>query len=334
MNPSISTEPLAVAAFWDTRPGHRKQTSGVLAALSERTKLSVFDFSLPEYGLSSSISDWARLVGHLAGFPVSVPHVPGGLPLPGKYDLIIGTGSHTHVPMILFKKKHGGRLLTCMTPDPLLSGFFDLCIVPEHDRPKPRNNIFLTLGPPNPSPKDGPHNAGMSLVLVGGVDEKSHVWESEATIKRISEIAAKSPEVRLTVSSSPRTPAEMLPALESLCALHPNVKFFRSKDTPSGWVEERYAESALVWVTADSVSMIYEALTAGCAVGVLPVKWKKPDGKIPYGLDRLRQKGLILDFDAWKADPGSWPAPLRLDEAGRAADEILARFFSGQRKIN
>lgn len=327
MSLEIEREPLKVAAFWDTRPGHRKQTSGVLAALAALTPLAVHDVSLPDYSLTASVADWTKLVGHLAGLPVSVPNVGAKMPVPTRFDLIFGTGSHTHVPMILLKRKRGGRLVTCMTPDPLLSGFFDLCLVPEHDRPKPRKNVFLTLGPPNPSPKDGPHRADTGLILVGGVDEKSHVWDSAATVSQISAIAKSHAHVFWTVSSSPRTPADMLPALEWLSGLHSNISFFRSADTPPGWVEERYAESAFVWVTADSVSMIYEALTAGCGVGALPVKWKKPDGKIPYGLQRLRKKGMIIDFDAWLKNPDDRPAPFRLDEAGRSADEILRRFF-------
>ncbi|MBI5844616.1 MAG: mitochondrial fission ELM1 family protein [Deltaproteobacteria bacterium] len=332
MSPDQKTEPLKVAAFWDTRPGHRKQTSGVLTALSARTPIVVHDFSLPYYSLGASVADWAKLVGHLAGLPVSVPHFEANRPVPPRFDLILGTGSHTHVPMTLFKRRLGGRLVTCMTPDPLLSGFFDLCLVPEHDRPKPRENVFLTLGPPNPSPKDGPHRTDTGLILVGGVDEKSHEWDPAATVSQISAIARNHPKVFWTVSSSPRTPADMLPALERLTGLHSNLSFFRSADTPPGWVEERYAESAFVWVTADSVSMIYEALTAGCVVGVMPVKWKKPDGKIPYGLQRLRDKGMIIDFDAWLKNPDDRPTPFCLDEAGRSADEILRRFFPDRLK--
>jgi len=328
----MEREPLKVAAFRDTRPGHRKQTSGVLAALSARAPLIVSDFPLPDYSLTDSVTDWAKLIGHLAGLPVSIPRADENRPSHPRFDLVIGTGSHTHVPMILLKRLLGGRLVTCMTPDPLLSGFFDLCLVPEHDRPKPRKNVFLTLGPPNPSPKDGPHKTDTGLILVGGVDEKSHVWDSAATLSQISAIAQISAHVFWTVSSSPRTPADMLPALEGLSGLHSNLSFFRSADTPPGWVEERYAESAFVWVTADSVSMIYEALTAGCVAGVLPVKWKKPDGKIPYGLQRLRDKGMIIDFDAWLKNPDDRPAPFRLDEAGRSADEILRRFFPDRLK--
>ncbi len=321
----MGEKPIVIAAFRDKRPGHRKQTDGVLAALSALTATEVHGFELPPPGPGVTARDLSRLMLALAGLPVATgPEAPD---VPPRFDLVIGAGSRAHVPMILFQRRRGGRLVTCMTPDALVAGFFDLCLVPAHDRPRPRKNIFVTFGPPNTSRKDGPHDPARGLLLVGGADEKSHAWDSAATLARMEAILDAEQGVAWTISSSPRTPPDMLPLLERLAAAHHGARFFRSADTPPGWVEERYAESGTAWITADSVSMIYEALTAGCRVGVFPVEWKRPDGKFALGLSILHQKGMIRFFDEWKAAPGDWTQPPPLDEAGRCAREILERFF-------
>jgi mitochondrial fission protein ELM1 len=41
--------------------------------------------------------------------------------------------------------------------------------------------------------------------------------------------------------------------------------------TSPDWLPTQLARADQAWVTADSVSMVYEALTAGAAVGVLDV---------------------------------------------------------------
>lgn len=52
-----------------------------------------------------------------------------------------------------------------------------------------------------------------------------------------------------------------------------------------------------VWVTEDSVSMIYEALTAGCRVGVIAMDRLKQD-RITNSVDILLEKKLIANvFD-------------------------------------
>jgi hypothetical protein len=106
-----------------------------------------------------------------------------------------------------------------------------------------------------------------------------------------------------------------------------NVIFYRAEDTPRGWIESAYASHRQVWVTADSVSMIYEALTAGCRVGVLPVRWKNPDNKFQTGIDDLKHHGMVVDFEQWRAG-GELPAvAMPLNEAGRCAEEMVKRWW-------
>ncbi|MFH4347311.1 ELM1/GtrOC1 family putative glycosyltransferase, partial [Acinetobacter baumannii] len=66
---------------------------------------------------------------------------------------------------------------------------------------------------------------------------------------------------------------------------------------PQGWIFEEMQKAEAVWVTEDSVSMIYEALTAGCRVGVIAMDRLKQD-RITNSVDILLEKKLIANvFD-------------------------------------
>jgi hypothetical protein len=75
--------------------------------------------------------------------------------------------------------------------------------------------------------------------------------------------------------------------------------------------------------------MVYEALTAGCSVGVLPVEWLRNDNKFNKSLNFLTREKMIVAFDAWQ-DGAELPAPKDelLDESKRCAEEILRRWWS------
>jgi len=236
--------------------------------------------------------------------------------------------------MLLTKKPQSGRsgqqqrLVTCMTPDVLLRKKFDLCFVPVHDEPAAEDNIFITVGPPNTLRYVGKHQDDRGLILVGGVDVKSHIWKSEEVAAQILIIIDRNPALYWTISSSPRTPEKTCQALETMAASMPNVTFYRASETPSGWIEEQYALNRTVWVTADSISMVYEALTAGCSVGVLPVEWVHSDNKFIKSLNFLTKKEMIIAFEAWQQGTSM---PDRkdelLNESKRCAEEILRKWW-------
>ena len=91
----------------------------------------------------------------------------------------------------------------------------------------------------------------------------------------------------------------------------------------AGW-PARWRAGRDVWVTEDSVSMIYEALTAGCRVGLLPLP-RKSAGRLHRAVDRLIEEGFVCgrnDLDAGM----ELPAPPRtLDEANRCAGLLLEK---------
>ncbi|MBI9084064.1 MAG: mitochondrial fission ELM1 family protein [Desulfobacterales bacterium] len=312
-------KPLAIIAFFDGRPGHEKQTRGVLAALARLTSLTVAERRVDRPGAVTTAGRW---LGYLAGTVVG--RRPEQAPAA---DLIIGTGTSTHIPMLLAKKRWGGRAVTCMTPNRPLARAFDLCFVPRHDRTRPAANIVFTTGPPNPLVYGTGHDPNQGLVLVGGVDPKSHVWHTDDVVDRIACMIEKEPDRHWTLASSPRTPEETEARLDRLARDRPTVSFFRAADTLPGWIEKAYGQSAVVWVTADSISMVYEALSAGCRVGILPVAWKRRRGKFQRSENYLLENRLVTSYETWLENGRMADRPPRLDEAGRCAEEILRRWW-------
>jgi uncharacterized protein len=311
--------PLNVVCYSDGRPGHEKQSRAILAALERITPLSVF------YMKIDAIEGYKRLLNGLYSVIFASHHRKHRLSK--NIDLILGTGSSTHLPMVGLKMRTRSRLVTCMTPEPWLRSRFDLCLVPRHDRPKKRRNFFTTFGPPCLVPDGVDQDPHKGLILVGGVDPKSHHWDTGDIISRVEGLISGTRDTYWTISSSPRTPSDAIQALTAVAKSKKNVIFHRAEDTPGGWIESAYASHSQVWVTADSVSMIYEALTAGCRVGVLPVRWKKPQNKFQTGIDDLKGHGMVVDFEQWRARGELPAASMPLNEAGRCAGEMVKRWW-------
>jgi len=310
--------PLEIVSFFDGRLGHEKQTRGVLDALGRLTPVRIETIRVAPPNFKTVCLNWFNyLVSPAARFIKSDCQA----------DLIIGTGTGTHLPMLVYKQKCGARVVTCMTPDFFLKGAIDLCFVPRHDRQKPAMNIFFTLGPPSTVLLSDAHDPGKGLILVGGLDPKSHYWRSETVLKQVENILSRNQRMQWTISSSPRTPRETIQQLERLAGQSSGAIFFRAEDTPAGWIEAQYAQNEVVWVTADSMSMIFEALTAGCRVGILPVKWKHRNNKFQESIDHLLENNYVTAYSSWLAEGGPMAKPGRLDEASRCAREILRRWW-------
>jgi uncharacterized protein len=312
--------PLTVTAFMDGRPGHEKQTKGILAALAMATPVDVTFRTVKPGAFFRGFMDWIRYFGCcLVPVKTSVKSEP--------IDLVIGTGSYTHVPMLALKKRSGAKLVTCMSPSFPFIRHMDLCFVPEHDRKQPDDNIFATIGPPNTSESKGEHCPEKGLILIGGIDEKSHRWSTDRILTQIRTILEKESATTWTISSSPRTPEDTNLALEQLAGENTTVLFFRSESTPSGWVEDQYDENYTVWVTADSISMVFEAITAGCRVGILPIEWKEKDNKFKRSVDYLVAHRWVTSFEQWEVRMEMTAPEANLDEATRCAREILNRWW-------
>jgi mitochondrial fission protein ELM1 len=317
---SETTRELRIIALLDGRPGHEKQTMGIIQALQVRGPVQIIRINVKSFSLIDALIQTCRL--YLPGGGSSHPHI-------GKGDLLIGTGSRTHLPMLLYKKKYAIPAITCMTPPMHLRSRFDLCFVPEHDGRSEEKNIMLTVGASNCSQNKRKHREECGLILLGGVDTKSHHWDSPQVLKMVEKIAKTDSQKFWTVSSSPRTPQDTVAMVKQLTDKYGNIEFFDYRNTPPGWIEEQYDKNSVVWVTADSISMIYEAMTAGCKVGIFPMRWLRENSKFKRNENVLLEKKLVTPFTFWEQGNMTQNQNIELNEAQRCADRILQKWWPG-----
>lgn len=295
---------LVVWRLSDGKPGHDKQSLGLAAALARLAPAETHHLPLD----TRHRGPWAWLRGSF--------QAGDGLPDP---NLILAAGHATHFALLAARRARGGRAVVLMRPS-LPLGLFDLCLIPEHDRSPARANVILTRGALNTVVPSADHDPGRGLILIGG-PSTHYRWDDRRVAGQVGEIAAAAPGVHWTLTTSRRTPASFLPAL----AAWPNLRIAQVDQTPAGWLEAELAASGPVWVSPDSVSMVYEALTAGCAVGLLDLT-ADPDSRVARGMAGLTAAGLVTPLAVWRAGQTLAAPAAPFDEADRCARLILARW--------
>jgi len=239
------------------------------------------------------------------------PH--SSLPPP---DLILGAGHATHLTMLAARRAQGGRAVVLMKPS-LPRRWFDLCIVPEHDNIAPDACTLVTQGALNRVRASHPRQPDRGLILIGGASPHFE-WNNEAIALQIQSILANTPDVQWTLADSRRTPSEFMAKLSP----HPRLQYISHTTTAPDWLRDQLEHAATVWVTPDSASMVYEALTAGAEVGVfdLPVN---PRSRVGWAIARLVDQQRITRFISWCAHGKLHPNLQPLAEADRCAQWIL-----------
>lgn len=289
----------------DGKPGHDHQSQGLIRAMSKYITVDCRDLYMSR-----------KPAGF---FNYLFKKFPAGENLP-KPDLIIGAGHGTHLDVLSAQQAFGGKTVILMKPSIPVS-VFDFCLIPEHDKPPGASNVIITRGAINLITPSTHHDNKLGLIMIGG-PSKHFGWSSAGIIKQIEYIAERYANVFWQVTNSPRTPDTMLDALENL---EPDNTTFKSyKETPSGWVEEQLQQCGLCWVTSDSISMIYESLTAGAATGILHVPEKRT-GKIKHSLEMLNRARMITLYDEWYSGKKLLPPPVALNEADRCAKELIKK---------
>jgi mitochondrial fission protein ELM1 len=131
------------------------------------------------------------------------------------------------------------------------------------------------------------------------------------------------------LTTSRRTPATFLAALPQ--PLPDNLKLMPHDQTGPGWLEHALAGAGQVWVSEDSVSMLYEALTAGAGVGLLrlPELPGRPRvGRVSGGVRKLVADGWVTPYEAWQPGQTLPPPPQAFNEAERIASLIVEKWLN------
>jgi mitochondrial fission protein ELM1 len=200
--------------------------------------------------------------------------------------------------------------------------WFDLLIAPAHDHLRARANLLTTRGSLNRVRPAAQKNHHEGLILIGGPD-REHLWAPEQLEAQITALTENQRDIHWSAASSRRTPADFLVRLRQLGLT--NLKTVAVEEVDAEWLPARLAAATTVWVTEDSVSMLYEALTAGAATGLLSMPRRNASQSKRNLGDGLLADGLVTSFDAWRNGQRLEPPSVPLDEAGRCADWVLQK---------
>lgn len=265
-------EVLVVWRLLDGKPGHEKQSLGLLQGLASLAPVAAYELDMRFKAMF-----WRQIRRHLRG--------EADFPQP---DLIIGVGHATHLPMLIARRICGGRTVVLMKPS-LPHRLFDLIFVPRHDRYQSKGNLVGTWGVICPSTDEG-KAADQGLILLGGPN-RTFDWPKGDIARTLNAIVGASPEIQWTVCDSRRTPEGMASQVSET----PNLAWQPWHTAATDFLEGALARASYVWVTADSVSMLYEALSAQARVGVISLPARRPSAsKYSRGIDLLRRQGHVF----------------------------------------
>ncbi len=281
----------------DGKAGHRRQAEGLLASLRRcGATLQVHEVVVPR-----GLRDWWRIQSDL----------PKGF----DPELLLGVGHRTHALLLLLKRQYPkAQSLLLMRPS-LPLDWFDLLIMPQHDAPPLSPRIFATQGALSPFTNQQRHQAGRHLILIGGAS-KRYRFDQPQLLMQLVQLVRYLQGQSVFLSGSRRTPADFFQDL-NLQNISANIQILSDADS----LAEQLQLAETVWVTEDSVSMISEAWTAGCRVGLIAMPKLKTD-RITRAVDRLVERQTVVRLADVLAGQ-VLQLPPSLVEADRAAGWLL-----------
>ncbi|QNW91942.1 mitochondrial fission ELM1 family protein [Acinetobacter seifertii] len=285
----------------DGKAGHRSQALGLFQAMQRQQANATFEevsiHDLPIFSLINAFFSSKKSL---------FKQVP---------DFIFGVGSHTHFRVWLlgkiFKK---AKTVILMKPN-LPIAWFNYAVIPEHDGIPANSRVIVTRGALNPIRNENRHQKARILIALGG-SSKRHQWNQEKVLLSVQQIVEHHPNSEIILTTSRRTPAKFIDILRQQ-SFAKYLQICPVEQTPQGWIFEEMQKAEAVWVTEDSVSMIYEALTAGCRVGVIAMDRIKQD-RITNSVDVLLEKKFIANV----SDINLLPEGQLLQEADRVVHQL------------
>lgn len=300
------SKPVVIWCIGDGKAGHQNQLRGLAQALGRLFTTRIINITAPSR--FRSLWSWLRKT-----FPDGVTQPPP--------KIILCAGHQTHVAALAARRVYRAPIVLLMKPTLPLS-WFDLCLVPDHDPVRAAPTVVTTRGAINTMMRsaDGQRDERRGLFLIGGVSSH-YAWDDDVTAGQVAQIAGHDSHRHWRLTTSRRTPASFVSKLAGIA----NLDIVPVEKTDTDWVRNELAVAAHVWVTEESVSMVYEALTAGASVGVLPVR-RVRTGRVTRGLDRLIADQWVTTYAQWQQGRVLKPPPEPLDEAARCAQIVANRF--------
>ena len=297
---------IVVWTFMDGRTGHHKQIEGLVQGLEQYVDLDRISINVTNDQSNPGEHSWG----------ISVMRQ---LPKP---NLLVGAGHASHLPIILARLLRGGKSVVLMRPTVPCS-WFDMVLIPEHDRSGSLASVVFTRGVLCPT-RTATKKKQSGLILLGGTS-RHFKWPLHAITDHVDGILRASPQVNWAVCDSRRTPETTLSLIHSRFGL----PVYRHHEESITFLAERLAEATYVWVSADSVSMLHEAVASGARVGVLMLPPNETAGKVLRGIEQLARRNQIgLSSDGYVLDRVV-PTPQTRPENIQAAERVVRDLLSG-----
>ncbi len=294
---------LKIWCLMDGKAGHQNQVLGCAEAIQRKTAAGIYPVDL---------SGWNRGVRSI--FRADKSSLPDVAP-----DLMIGAGHASHVPLWTLRRRFGGRSVVLMKPS-LPLACFDICLVPDvHRLKRVPANVILTTGVLNRVLPGTSKNAKAGLLLIGG-PSAHYRWSDEKVWQQVREVLDRESDATWTIATSRRTPESFCRTLSN----HSTVQLIKPDDVGADWLPTQLSKAAVVWVSEDSVSMTYEALTSGSQVGILELQ-RHRNNRVTDCIDTLVDADLVSRWSIWHQSGLLPPRSQRFCEAERCATEVLAR---------
>ena len=257
-------------------------------------------------------------------FQVLSGRFPGGEKLP-RPDFLLGAGHATHWSLLAAKRAYGGRSIVLMRPS-LPFSWFDDCVIPEHDQPPSGERIIPTKGVLNPLTFYPDKDRAKGLILIGG-ESRHYRWGDRILVQQLEALLDQQCKVNWCLTTSRRTPNSTLEILKAM--MRPNLEIVPHTRTPRDWVPRHLKDAGQVWVTPDSVSMLYEAMTACDRVGVLKISDQAGSTRVARGVSAMIASGRLFVIDD-ASEQVDWAAHGQqpLAEADRVARVLLSKYKS------
>lgn len=297
----------------DGKAGHRRQAEGLLAGLARGgVALQVREIAVP-----LGLRDWPLIQKDLPNTLAPESIKPESI----EPDLLLGVGHRTHALLLLLKRRYPRAQTVVLMRPSLPFSWFDHLIIPQHDQPPSVGRIFVSQGALNPIINQQRHQVGRHLILLGGAS-KRHGWDQTQVLAQLAQLAEYLQGQSVWISGSRRTPADFLDSVD-FQNVSASMQHLEGSQTDSAALDEQLQLAETVWVTEDSVSMISEAWTAGCRVGLIAMPRIKID-RITRAVDLLVEQQVVLRLNDVLAGQ-VLRLPPHLAEADRAAGWLLER---------
>jgi KDO2-lipid IV(A) lauroyltransferase len=325
-----STPDRSVLILSDGKSGHLNQSLAVLEAVRaersargiapERTKHAVVEIRFRNEFTRKCLGAVSLLLAGRLPFKhwvlKSVLDEASYRRIAGTYaDIVISSGSSLAAVNLLVKHENDAKSVVVMKP-PFYSSKFDAIIAPRHDRMKARKNIFTTDGALSPVTAETLRSAagklsrelglaenGRKIGLILGGDTAAIKFSRELLEAALTGLDRYSRETRsvLLATSSRRTPAwadDMLKRTfgdRGRCPL----LVIANESNRNGIMVGILGLSDLVVVSADSISMVSEAVASGKPVIVFsPSDGERLKPKHRKFLDRMAHEKRVVPADA------------------------------------